>query len=188
MKKGEASKAKIVEAAGELFWKHGYAATGIRDILDATGLPKGSFYFYFKSKSDVAREVIGYYSRVIIDVLKDTAELADSWEAFCDAFLCVFEEKLKDKQYYGCPLAVLGMELAFQEELAESYWEAMDQVRAIFFQVLQKSGVSGEKLEAAADFALTVYEGNLLLYRISRDQNQLEKMKYQMKQIVREKE
>ena len=72
MKKGEASKAKIVEAAGELFWKQGYAATGIRDILDATGLPKGSFYFYFKSKSDVAREVIGYYSRVIIDVLKDT--------------------------------------------------------------------------------------------------------------------
>lgn len=41
--KGEASKAKIVEAAGELFWKQGYAATGIRDILDATGLPKGSF-------------------------------------------------------------------------------------------------------------------------------------------------
>ena len=110
MKKGEASKAKIVEAAGELFWKQGYAATGIRDILDATGLPKGSFYFYFKSKSDVAREVIGYYSRVIIDVLKDTEESADSWEAFCDVFLCAFEEKLKDKQYYGCPLAVLGME------------------------------------------------------------------------------
>lgn len=75
---------------------------------------------------------------MIIDVLKDTEESADSWEAFCDVFLCAFEEKLKDKQYYGCPLAVLGMELAFQEELAESYWEAMDQVRAIFFQVLQK--------------------------------------------------
>src|SRR5699024_3708618 len=188
MKKGEASKAKLVEAAGELFWKHGYAATGIRDILDATGLPKGSFYFYFKSKSDVAREVIGCYSRVIIDVLKDTAELADSWEAFCDAFLCAFEEKLKDKQYYGCPLAVLGMELAFQEELAESYWEAMDQVRAIFFQVMQKSGVSGEKLEAAADIASTVYEGHVMPYQLSSIQNQLEKMKYQMKQIVREKE
>ena len=49
MKKGEASKAKIVEAAGELFWKHGYAATGIRDILDATVCRKGLFISILKA-------------------------------------------------------------------------------------------------------------------------------------------
>ena len=36
------------------FWKNGYAATGISEILDQAGLPKGSFYFYFKSKDELA--------------------------------------------------------------------------------------------------------------------------------------
>ena len=48
MTKGELSKKKIIEAAGDLFWKNGYTKTGINEILKATGLPKGSFYFYFK--------------------------------------------------------------------------------------------------------------------------------------------
>ena len=39
MTKGEQSKRKIVETAGELFWKNGYTKTGISEILKATGLP-----------------------------------------------------------------------------------------------------------------------------------------------------
>ena len=54
MKKGEESRQRLIECAAELFWKNGYSATGISEILKQTGLPKGSFYFYFKSKDELA--------------------------------------------------------------------------------------------------------------------------------------
>ena len=54
MKKGEESRQRLIECSAELFWKNGYSATGISEILKQTGLPKGSFYFYFKSKDDLA--------------------------------------------------------------------------------------------------------------------------------------
>ena len=44
MKKGEESRQRLIECAAELFWKNGYSATGISEILKQTGLPKGSFY------------------------------------------------------------------------------------------------------------------------------------------------
>lgn len=45
MKKGEASKEHLIVCAGDLFWRNGYEATGLSDILKASGLTKGSFYF-----------------------------------------------------------------------------------------------------------------------------------------------
>ena len=48
MIKGEQTKNKVIETAGDLFWKNGYANTGISDILKAADIPKGSFYFHFK--------------------------------------------------------------------------------------------------------------------------------------------
>ena len=67
MTKGEQSKRKIIETAGELFWKNGYTKTGVSEILKASGLPKGSFYFYFKKKSDVAEAVLQYYGNKILE-------------------------------------------------------------------------------------------------------------------------
>lgn len=93
-----------------------YQKTGISAILKATGLPKGSFYFYFKSKTEVAETVLQYYSNIIIDFLRAKAEGAITWDVFCESFIRGFKEELGDRPYYGCPLAVIGMEISFQEE------------------------------------------------------------------------
>lgn len=185
MTKGELSKKKIIETAGDLFWKNGYTKTGVSEILKATGLPKGSFYFHFKKKADVAEAVIEYYGHRILDLLRSIAEEADSWAAFCDSFLRVFQEGLADKRYYGCPLAVVGMEVAFQEEaLALRYHQAMEEVKEIFLLALEKDGVAEEKLEETAALCLAIYEGNLVLYRLSKDQNLLPRLNAQLKRVV----
>ena len=90
MTKGELSKKKIVETAGDLFWRYGYTKTGISEILKATGLPKGSFYFYFKKKSDVAEAVLQYYRSIVTDLLQSVAEESKSWGIFCDSLFCAF--------------------------------------------------------------------------------------------------
>ena len=168
MTKGEQSKRKIVETAGELFWKNGYTKTGISEILKATGLPKGSIYYHFEKKADLAEAVLQYYSQVVLDLLQKIAEESDSWDQFCDAFPQAFQEKLGDRQYYGCPLAVVGMEIAFQEpDLARLYGKAL------------------EHLEETAELCCAIYEGNLVLYRVSKDPNILLRLNAQLKQAVR---
>lgn len=185
MTKGELSKKRIIETAGDLFWKNGYTKTGVNEILKATGLPKGSFYFYFKKKSDVAKAVLQYYSSKIIDLLRSVAAASDSWASFCDSFLHIYQEELADKQYYGCPLAVVGMEIAFQEEeLVKHYHEAMEEVRKIFMQALRKNKIAKEELEELADLCLAIYEGNLVLYRLSKDQGLLLRMNVQLKKVI----
>jgi AcrR family transcriptional regulator len=52
------TKQKIVAAAKNLFSTHGYNETTIDDIITASGLTKGAFYHYFKSKQLVCVEII----------------------------------------------------------------------------------------------------------------------------------
>ena len=75
---GEASMPKpstrerIVSAAVDRFHALGYSACGVQEIVDAAGVPKGSFYNYFKAKELLAVEVLGtYWEGVRIDMLAD---------------------------------------------------------------------------------------------------------------------
>lgn len=56
--KGENTRQQIVEKATTLFTKNGYNHTSLSQILKATGLAKGGFYFHFKSKEALGIAVI----------------------------------------------------------------------------------------------------------------------------------
>ena len=63
---------KIVAAAAERFHTLGYNACGVQEIVDAAGVPKGSFYNYFKAKELLAREVLNnYWADAGLDILAD---------------------------------------------------------------------------------------------------------------------
>ena len=63
---------KIVAAAAERFHALGYNACGVQEIVDAAGVPKGSFYNYFKAKELLAREVLNnYWAGAGLDILAD---------------------------------------------------------------------------------------------------------------------
>lgn len=48
-----------------LFGEKGYHGTGIKEIVDALQIPKGSFYNYFKSKEHFASEIVAHYTGLI---------------------------------------------------------------------------------------------------------------------------
>ncbi len=51
----------LIEKGIELLWSKGYNGTSVNDIVKAADVPKGSFYFYFKSKEDFVIKVIEKY-------------------------------------------------------------------------------------------------------------------------------
>src|SRR5580704_19490006 len=54
---------QIVNAALDRFHALGYSACGVQDIVDKAGVPKGSFYNYFKAKELLALEVVDLYAK-----------------------------------------------------------------------------------------------------------------------------
>ncbi|MDT5041142.1 MAG: hypothetical protein QOE51_2127 [Actinoplanes sp.] len=56
--KGEATRAFLLQTAARVFAERGYTATTMAELITASGLTKGAFYFYFRSKSELALAVL----------------------------------------------------------------------------------------------------------------------------------
>jgi AcrR family transcriptional regulator len=57
MRKGDARRLEIVQAAEKLFYMKGYENTSIQDVLLAAGISKGGFYHHFESKNKLLEEI-----------------------------------------------------------------------------------------------------------------------------------
>lgn len=58
------TKERILTVGIDLFSKKGYHNVGLKEILTKAEVPKGSFYYYFKSKEDFGIQVINKYSSI----------------------------------------------------------------------------------------------------------------------------
>lgn len=66
--KREIRKREILEQGFQVLYRNGYAATGVQEIADASGIPKGSFYNYFESKEHFAVDAINLYADRLLAV------------------------------------------------------------------------------------------------------------------------
>src|SRR5499427_9892265 len=60
------TKAALVDAGTQLILEKGYHHTGIQEVLQAAGVPKGSFYYYFPSKEAFGRAVIAQFAAAYV--------------------------------------------------------------------------------------------------------------------------
>ena len=174
--KGEQSKIKLIECAAELFLQKGYNATGINDILAITGLPKGSFYFHFASKKDLAISVSEYFEKKYTSwILKNSKE--KKWKKFITDLMGEMIKGAESGNHYGCPFAVLGLEIAFSDpDLSECYYKSMKKVIDVFASNFEFSGVAKDKIYMLSNRAFAIYEGYLVYYRIGKDIDTLRMM------------
>lgn len=61
-RRGE-TRDKLIEAGLQLMLAKGYTNTGIQEIVNQAGVPKGSFYHYFDSKENFALAIIDSFDR-----------------------------------------------------------------------------------------------------------------------------
>lgn len=108
---GEAVRREIVEAANRLFYHRGYNQTSFTDIAEAAGIPRGNFYYYFKTKDEILAAVIDARTERIRAMLAEW----DAAEPGPRGRLRLFAEMLrnaeKDLVRYGCPMGSLNIEL-----------------------------------------------------------------------------
>jgi AcrR family transcriptional regulator len=101
LKKGEATRLAIEDAALELYMEQGYHATSMRQIADqAGGLALGGIYNHFKSKEEIFEAIIidkHPYKKILPIVL---AEETDNLEEFLGNAMRVAIRELESEPYY----------------------------------------------------------------------------------------
>ncbi|MDD5011656.1 MAG: TetR/AcrR family transcriptional regulator [Phycisphaerae bacterium] len=73
--KGEQRRKELLEKALELFGEKGFRATTVDDIVKAASTGKGTFYWYWKSKEDIFRELLTEKFQSYLIALEGVAEL-----------------------------------------------------------------------------------------------------------------
>lgn len=108
---GEAVRREIVDAANRLFYHRGYNQTSFTDIAEAAGIPRGNFYYYFKSKDDILGAVIDARIEQIRAMLADWDAAEPEPRQRLRRFVQMILGAEKDLVRYGCPMGSLNIEL-----------------------------------------------------------------------------
>lgn len=73
-------KEKIIETSIELFDQKGFKETSVQEIVEAMGVTKGAFYYYYKSKEELLKDICISY---IEDLLQQQQRILQNVEKSC---------------------------------------------------------------------------------------------------------
>src|SRR5262245_3248053 len=111
------AKERLMDAVRELIWTGSYGSTTIDDICEKAGVKKGSFYYFFSSKAELAAEALDaewQRRRPELDaIFSPTIPPLERLQKYCE-YGYRFQEEMccKCGSVLGCPLFSLGSEVS----------------------------------------------------------------------------
>lgn len=103
-------RARILDAAGQLFREKGFEAVTVAEVMKAAGLTHGGFYGHFASKDDLVAQALAH---ALKESLGKTADPC----AFIDDYLSA---RHRDNPGKGCPTAGLAAETRHEGAAAQA--------------------------------------------------------------------
>lgn len=175
---------RLLEIGLELFSSRSYAATGVREITQAVGVPTGSFHYYFKNKEDFALSVLTYFfqqafSNKFERVVND--ERLSGKEKVIGIFRVLVQYHLKrprkNEWLDGCLMGNLGQEIsADTPAIATKLQEHISGLLKALTRLVDQGKEDGTivnvcKSRQLAGFLFDAYEGAMMRRKIySSDQ------------------
>lgn len=180
--KSSDTRQQILDTAKDIILGKGFAAVGLNEILSAAGVPKGSFYHYFKSKEQFGDALLGNYFDDYLQMLEHL--LKDDGSSNSSRLLKFFQSWLdtqsSDATTDKCLIVKLSAEVTdLSEAMRITLKNGTDRVIACLTNCLQEGIRKGEfpaNLDVNAVTAEIYYMwvGATLLTKVSRTRAALE--------------
>jgi AcrR family transcriptional regulator len=165
----------ILHQAGGLFNSHGYKATSIGHITEATGFTKGAIYRHFKSKEKLEEETLGYLTGVMIDHLtkriKAQRNAGDKLRSIVSFFeSCISKPPIKG----GCPLLNAAIEVDDSSPLLRKKAHSILEILKNSISYILTKGIEFGQIKKTVDknYYATVMiaslEGGIMMSKLSR--------------------
>jgi AcrR family transcriptional regulator len=167
----QSTRERLIEAARDLFYHQGYAATGIAQILRQADAKPGSLYHFFPTKEDLLIAVLQTYKELlwpiviqpVFDRISDPIErifgVLDGYRSMLRITRCT----------RGCPIGNIAIELAdshpqVRQLCAENFSGWRDAIRGCLDAAADRLPESTDR-EQLASLVLTIMEGGVMQAR-----------------------
>ncbi len=155
---------QLIDSAVEVFHTRGFNGCSVQDIVDAAGVPKGSFYNHFESKEALGIEVVHAYSAIVgayvvesgaANIFSGDGTPLQRIRAYFEA---VIEQNVSCGVRKGCLLGNFATELApHSAQIAKAVAQALDNWSAAVARALAQAQDAGELSKDADAAALARY-------------------------------
>ncbi len=167
---------RILEKGSRLVRENGFNNTGLNDILKAADIPKGSFYYYFKSKEDFGLKMIEYLhsgiSRAFYGYLAEESDTPPL--ELLRSFFAEFRESfMSDDHKCGCPIGNISQEMAatnplFREKLSAVFSDIMKPVSLCLDRAVESGDLSPSiDTVEIAEFIINSWQGALIYLKVA---------------------
>src|SRR5881394_4651965 len=187
-------KERLTDAALDLMWENSYGTTSVDSICEKAGAKKGSFYYFFKSKSELtvaALEAEWNKNKANMDALFSPTtpplERLDRYFDYVHDRLAQLQKKCGS--ILGCPLLSIGSEVSTQDQIVR---EAIDRImdRKMNYFISAVRDAQGQGLIDAPDpvakakALFSCYQGTVAQARIQNDVGLLREFKHVAKDVL----
>lgn len=173
------AKERLMESVLELVWTGSYGTTTIDQICEKAGVKKGSFYYFFQSKADLAAAALdGSWQehRTQLDgIFSASVPPLERLRKYCD-FAYQFQSEIKAKygRALGCPQFSLGCEVCTQEDVLQQRIKQIMEIKRKYIESAVRDGQAAGEIapsDAAAKsrMIMAYYEGLMTQARIQND-------------------
>ena len=179
--KGERTRERILDIAYEAIVEKGFAATSIEELVEAAGITKSGFFYHFRDKNDMARQLFDRFlseDEKIIETLEGRArELSDDPLQSLLIFLNLYAQMMDDMEtlHPGCMVAsVTYQERLFDSEMKKMNVDYLLRTRQRFADWLKEivelhPPKMEADLDALADHLTIIVEGAIIYAKALRD-------------------
>lgn len=178
----QTTREHLIEIGLQRIHKIGYAATGVKEILDLAGVPKGSFYHYFPSKEAFVQEVLRRYASR--ETQRWEAILGDDklpplkrLDKYFNQLISVYGQR---GPISGCLLGKMSVEVAeqspaIQSLLSSGFRDWQQAISAVLRSAVEWGDLpQSTKTDELASFLLNSYEGALVRSQAEQSDRPLE--------------
>lgn len=162
----------MVRTAAELFRRQGYDGTGLSEVLEKSGAPRGSLYFHFPGgKEELAVEAVAAEGAGIgkgIELLLQSSD--DVAEAIGRVVEYLAGDLERSDYTRGCPVAAVTLDTAVgSRRVREACRKAFGRWQSLLEARLRAAGWREAAAREEAILILAAIEGGLTLARAHRD-------------------
>ncbi len=173
------AKERLMEAVKELIWTGSYGSTTIDQICDKAGVKKGSFYYFFDSKAELAETALDedwQKHRIELDsIFSATIPPLERLQKYCDfGYKMQAEMRAKHGHVLGCPLFCVGSEVSTQEDRLQKKIQGILEYKRKYLESVIREAHGAGLIQAPDPAAksralLAYYQGLLTQARIQND-------------------
>ena len=162
------SRDRLLDAAVDLLQRQGYHGTGLNELLEQSGAPRGSLYHYFPGgKEQIGAEAIArageQVAAAVAHLVRAKPSPADAVEALAGLLAAGLEASSFER---GCPVATTALEVTPRSEPIRAAVDAsFESWLAPLRERLEAVGFTPEEAAQRADLAIAALEGALVLAR-----------------------